>query len=88
MALTPRPLSEKHRAVLQFLVAFRKRENCSPTYREIREGLDIAQGQVQSAIRKLEERGLITKPVLTRGKAGAGRHLRVTVLGEAEAEMG
>jgi len=88
MAPTTKPLKASHLAVLRFLIRHHQMEGCSPTYREIREGLNIAQGQVQSAIGRLEAAGCISKPVLSRGKAAGGRILTVTPRGLQQAEQG
>jgi len=61
-----KPLTKKQRAVFNFIVNYIGKNKCSPTYIDISFGLSCGGESVMKLVRKIEERGYITRDQSTR----------------------
>ena len=61
-----KPLTKKQRIVFNFIVDYIAKNKCSPTYIDISFGTSCGIASVIKLVKKLEERGYITRDRTTR----------------------
>lgn len=72
--MTTKTLTDRQRAILDFIAATIRKEGSAPSYREIAAHFDITVGGLQKQLQALEDKG-----VLRRSAAGAARSIKVSV---------